>query len=576
MNQSRYRTEHLFQFLCFALTLGIQLWYILPLDEWIIGHDAIYHHLRVDAVVERLRFGDFLSEVNHVYFQGAGYADFAYPTTLLYIPALFRLLGCGIGASMGLFLMLCCVFTYAAAFAAVKDITGSPIAGTIAAVLYSLSQYRLDCLFTRFALGEVQAFLFWPLVLWGMYDLIARDAKRLWPLGVGLGGMLLSHSLSTLLACVVCAVLCLVFFKRIHADKEKWLRLSITAGLTMALTAFYWIPFLRFILLHDAALFHPVTTAENNLVDPLTMFSNVGIGATHAGIGTLLLFASASRVFLGARSPLACEMRRDGLCVRFFDACLLTGLIALFCATDRAPWKLLGVFFNSLQFSFRLYAVVTACLAIAGGIFLYYALHGARVKRLGMLLLCAACLLSASLHFKLINPAHAPSPSDDYYYATDASRSVGNAEWLPIEAKYKVAEWETKTDLLELSDGTRPTYTRARDTFTFPVDTPCTHATLPLVWYHDYIAFDEQGNRLPVSADEQGLVRVDLTDVTGTVTVTYAVSFATKAAFALSTITLLSLLTVLTLLRMRRKKETPQESSDPTDFTDSPSPFIKT
>lgn len=78
--------------LCFAATIGIQLWNLLPLPNWLVGDDSIYHYLRVDAVAERLRYGDFLSEVNHVFFEGAGYADFAYPTIMLYIPAFFACL----------------------------------------------------------------------------------------------------------------------------------------------------------------------------------------------------------------------------------------------------------------------------------------------------------------------------------------------------------------------------------------------------------------------------------------------------------------------------------------------------
>ncbi len=568
MTKQRQYIERLCLLLCFAVTIGIQLWNLLPLQDWMMGDDSIYHYLRVDAVAERLRCGDFLSEVNHVFFEGAGYADFANPTIMLYIPALFRVMGCGIGLSMSLFLILCCVFTYAAMYVSVKDISGSPVAGTIAAVLYSLSQYRIDCLFTRFALGEALAFIFWPFVLWGLYDLIAKEGKRLWPLGLGLGGMLLTHSLSTLLACLLCVVFGLVFIKRIVTNAGKWQRLLVTAVMTMALTAFYWIPMLRFVMQHDLTLFYPNTITADNTIDPLLMFSNVRISTTQAGIGAILIFAAGSRLLLGSRSPLAEPMRKDGVYTRWLDACIFTGLIALFCTTDLAPWKLLGVLLNSLQFSFRLYAVVTVCLALAGGIYLYYVLHAAGAKRIGTIAVCIACLLTAGMHFKLIAPAHAASPPDDYYYATSASRAVCNGEWLPIEAKKSVMEWETQTKLLELSDGTRPTYMRTRGTITFPVEKPCAYANLPLVWYHDYKAFTENGQELPVTANEQGLVQVDVTNVTGDVTVTYVVSLVTKLAYALSAVTALSLLAVAVVTHIRRKKATPNEGTAHTDIMD--------
>ncbi|MBE6763604.1 MAG: hypothetical protein E7553_04530 [Ruminococcaceae bacterium] len=561
MSKQRRYLKSVCLFFCFAVTIGIQLWNMPPLHNWLIGDDSVYHYLRVDAVAERLRCGDFFSEVNHVFFEGFGYADFANPILFLYIPALFRVMGCGIGASMTLFLILCCILTYVVMYVSVKNISGSPIAGTIAAVLYSLSQYRTDSLFTRFALGEVLAFIFWPLVLWGLYDLIAREGKRLWPLGLGLGGMLLSHSLSTYLVCLICVIFCLVFIKRIVTDAGKWQRLLLTAGLTLALTAFYWIPFLRFVIQHDLTLFYPNTVTADNTVDPVYLFSNVSISATQAGIGAILLFAASSRLLLGSRSPLAEPMRKDGVDVRWLDTCLLTGLITLFCATDLAPWKLLGILLNSLQFSFRLYTIVTVCLAVAGGICLYYVLRASKVKYIGTLVICAACILSSCMHYHHIAPRYGESPPDDYFYATPASRVVCNGEWLPLQAKKWVIEWEQHPKLLELSDGTRPTYTRARDTITFPVEKPCAYADLPLVWYHDYKAYAANGQELPVTANEQGLVRVDVTDITGDVTVTYVVSFATKAAYALSFITAASLLTIVIVTNVRRKKKTPNEDA---------------
>ncbi len=421
-------------------------------------------------------------------------------------------------------------------------------------MLYSLSQYRIDCIYTRFALGEVQAFIFWPLVLWGLYDLIAKDGKHLWPLGLGIGGMLLSHSLSAWLACLICVIFCLIFIKRIISNSKKGQRLLITAGITMAVTAFYWIPLIRFLVLHDLTLFYPNKIAADHTVDLLTMFSNVRIDATHAGIGTILILAVSSRLLLSSHSPLAELMQQDRIHVRWLDTCILTSFIALFCTTDLAPWKLIGFLLNSLQFSFRLYAVVTVCLAMAGGVYLYYALHNAGAKCIGVIAICIICLLNAGAHFKLIAPVNAVSPPDDYYYGTSASRAVCNGEWLPIEAKKSVMEWEMQTKLLELSNGTRPTYKRARGTIIFLVNESCEYANLPLVWYHDYKAFTESGQELAVTANEQGLVQVNITGVTGNVTVKYAVSLVTKLAYALSGIAASTLLSIVVVQYIRRKK----------------------
>ncbi len=66
LKQYRY-TNRFCSLISFAVTIGIQLYYLLPLQNQLIGDDSIYHYLRVDAVAERLRSGEFLSEVSPVF-----------------------------------------------------------------------------------------------------------------------------------------------------------------------------------------------------------------------------------------------------------------------------------------------------------------------------------------------------------------------------------------------------------------------------------------------------------------------------------------------------------------------------
>ena len=115
------------------------------------------------------------------------------------------------------------------------------------------------------------------------------------------------------------------------------------------------------------------------------------------------------------------------------------------------------------------------------------------------------------------------------------------------------------TDLPKLSNGAEPPYTRVRGTITVSVEEPCEYVTLPLVWYHDYKAVTASGQELPVTADEQGLVQVEVADMTGVVTVTYSVSVVTKAAYALSAGAALSLVAVAVIMFVRRKNATVNE-----------------
>ena len=202
-----------FCFLCFAAVILIQIKFMLPLDQPIFGHDVGYHLLRTEALKQRIEDMNFFNGgIDYLFYNGAGYASsLAYPDLLLYIPALLRTAGVGIGLSMSIFLIVCHVLSYFSMFLCVRKISGSPVCGTIAAVIFSLSQYRLDNLFTRFALVEIQANILWPINIFGLYDLIFDEFKKPYVLGIGIAGMLLTHTVSTALALGLCVVYVLIF-----------------------------------------------------------------------------------------------------------------------------------------------------------------------------------------------------------------------------------------------------------------------------------------------------------------------------------------------------------------------------
>lgn len=68
-------------------------------------HDVGYHLLRTEALKQRIEDMNFFNGgIDYLFYNGAGYASsLAYPDLLLYIPALLRTAGVGIGLSMSIF-----------------------------------------------------------------------------------------------------------------------------------------------------------------------------------------------------------------------------------------------------------------------------------------------------------------------------------------------------------------------------------------------------------------------------------------------------------------------------------------
>ncbi len=138
-------------------------------NQLFIGHDWTYHMLRIQSLKEGLLTGQFPVRVNPLFLNGYGYASsMFYPDLLLYIPVGLQLLGIGIEESYKMFLILVLAASFLTAYYCGKGITKSSYAGIIFALVFSLSQYHLQNIYTRFAVGEVTAYIFLPFIIYGL------------------------------------------------------------------------------------------------------------------------------------------------------------------------------------------------------------------------------------------------------------------------------------------------------------------------------------------------------------------------------------------------------------------------
>jgi len=117
----------------------------------------------------------------------------------------------------------------------------------VAAVVYTYLPYHLVDLYARGAVAEFLAFVWFPLVLWAFHHLIEDSEQRsltwlaLAPLS--LVALVITHSLSALIfGPVLAAYIVLLLWGR-H-DRRTLSRIVMALLLTIALSAFYWLPLL--------------------------------------------------------------------------------------------------------------------------------------------------------------------------------------------------------------------------------------------------------------------------------------------------------------------------------------------
>lgn len=548
----------LFCMLCFALVNIYLILQMRPLDQLFFGDDAPYHYLRVEALKYNMENHNLFSGVDYLFFGGAGYASSTgYPDILLYIPAFLRTLGVGIGTSMSILIILCNILSYLIMFMCMKKMSNSAVCGTIAAIFYTLASYRLDNIFIRFALGEMQACIFWPLILYGLYNFIFEDFKKPYIIGIGFVGMLLSHTISTAIALGFCVILGLIFIGRILETPRKFITLGITICAVLAVAAFYWIPLLEMINSCELNLLHSNVHSADCTITLFNLFRDLSIRESPS-MGIPIFLMCLPRILLTRNSPIYKTLspdtklsKRPNILVAA-DAFLVVGVISALIATDKAPWKILTHILDFMRLPWRLFALSTLLLIAGGTICIYYLIRFTNAKKIGMTAVMIVSVLCASVHLDTLNPPRTYYPDDYYTFSADRTCIVCAGEWLPyaICGKGDILELTSK---LVLSDGTEVPFERDNGTLTFNIQNndSIAYAQVPFVWYKGYSATDENGNELETSISDNGLVEVNLQGASGEITVKHKATTIRIISYCISIATIILL---LALLFIRKKK----------------------
>lgn len=222
------------------------------LEEYILyGHDIAFHLFRIEGIKEGLLAGDFPVKLQPNWFNGWGYpVSVMYGDILLYFPAALRLLGVNVQNAYKAYIVAINIATAAVSYYVFLKIAQNKSIAMFGSILYTLSPYRLCCIYIRAAVGEYSAMLFLPLVLlcfWYAFDKEEEEIpanKLLLPV-IGFSGLIQTHVISCFLTAFVIVVFCLVNWKKVFNKKVIFYFIKI-AGITVAVNLWFIIPFLQY------------------------------------------------------------------------------------------------------------------------------------------------------------------------------------------------------------------------------------------------------------------------------------------------------------------------------------------
>ena len=234
------------------LLLGCVIIASAPLmtDYMVMGSDYLYHLLRIEGVKDGILAGYFPVRIYPNWVYGYGYIDAVmYGNFLLYIPAVFRLVGFSVTTSYKILIVFVNIMTVLVSYICFKKMFKDNNVGILAAFMYTLMPYRLENIYSRAMAGEFCAAIFIPIIILGLYRIFTDDTKEKdykynWVITTaGICGVLWNHVLSTEIVAFFVILTCLVLIKRTFTPK-RFIQLLTTLVVSVLASLWFIIPFL--------------------------------------------------------------------------------------------------------------------------------------------------------------------------------------------------------------------------------------------------------------------------------------------------------------------------------------------
>lgn len=553
--------------------LGITVLACLPLfsNYLYVGHDLDYHLQRITAMAAELSYGQFPVRLTTTTLNGYGYANpLCYCELFLLLPALLYNLWLPLRTCYQVYIFAVTLATCLIAYFSFGRITESRRLGLLGAMLYTLSCYRLVCVYTRAAAGEFTAMAFFPLVLAGLYGIYTRDKPRFvdWlPMSLGMAAMVQSHLLSCELTALLLILFCLLRLREtLHpARLLAWVKAALLA---VGLSAWYLVPFFlstsSIPFMVNGPLIGKIQFQGLYLIQLFNPFYN-GFAGADAGTNPDMMLSLGLPLILGLGLVVFCLLRRrdaQGQAASILTTAAGFFALTVFLALHIFPWdyvqttlgrtagKLAGLF----QYPWRFLSLATVLLCLA--VVMAVKLLTARDRRLGLtatvVLAAAALFMTGAMQAQMLNGQR--EVSYNVFSYENPTSCIGVGEYLIDGTSAYETIWaqpKPGSDALHLVR-----YEKQRGVACLTVQNEGAEAaiSLPIFNYGNYYAADENGQPFSITSGENERIVLTIpAGYTGTIRVWYHAPDYWRSFEAISAASLLGLIGYAVLARRKRR-----------------------
>ncbi len=365
--------------------IGITAIVCIPLfqDNLFTGHDITFHLLRIEGLKEGILRGQLPVRIQSNWLNGHGYpASIFYGDFFLYFPAVLRIIGFSLQNSYKAYLVLINGMTASAAYYSFRGIAkGNRIAGLLSSAFYTLSLYRICNLYTRGAVGEYTAMVFFPLILYGLWFILTQDTKiiernNIWiTLGMAYLGVLNSHIISCAIIGIFTILFCLLRIKNIF-EKTRLVAL-LKAMLVLCFGGMsFLIPFLEYrrldLVIGSSSQPDPYWMENRGLFGAQFFTTHYNVNAGSNGIvegmrqEMALTLGAVFLVLVIAVAVIAVLFSKNVADKRELYSAIVLGIIFMWLCSKYFPYtelaqisEILGAVIKNIQFPWRFLTMVS-------------------------------------------------------------------------------------------------------------------------------------------------------------------------------------------------------------------------
>lgn len=453
--------ENKIYFILFIITLAIISSLNIFHKGMIYGDDINFHIHRILSITDNIKIGKNVP-VYFNYLNGFGYANgLFYPDHFLIIPALLNYIGINIITSLKIFIVIINIIAIYTMYICVYKISKEKKCGYISMILYALSNYRLIDFIRRGALGEMLAFIFIPLVILGLYEILYDNEKKGYYLTIGISCLCFSHVISFYLMTCLTILIILMNIKCLK-EKQRLKSLIINISLAVLITSHFWLPMLEQLIKYEFKL-NTNTRIFENIIPLYLIFIDLPIDKYSeyypAGIGLIYYLTIITNIKILKKN-------------KFLKTLILLGILCIIPICVGIIWKI-DIFyklFSIIQFPWRLYMYSTVLFIITFSVMIKH------IKINNKIILCVIYTLIMFITNVAIGTIN-------MYIYKPQTDEIMLGEYLPKKFNLEYID-NYKNEKIE--------YKKENNILNITIKKETDNIEIPLIYYEGYKACDEK------------------------------------------------------------------------------------